>query len=85
MIETAALKRFTHSHNTNMREEKVENEKKHQIKISSKQWKGDRIRRVKSKATRNIKTKALAETSVNVLRKKSFTILSNLNGDFCMP
>lgn len=85
MIETAALKRFTHSHNTNMREEKVENEKKHQIKISSKQCEGARIRRVKSKATRNIKTKALAETSVNVLRKKSFTILSNLNGDFCMP
>lgn len=68
-----------------MREEKAENEKKHQIKISSNQCEGDGIGIAKSKATRNIKTKALAEISVNVLRKKSFTILSNMNGDFCMP
>lgn len=69
-----------------MREVQVENEEKHYIKISRNQREGDGIRIATSKATSNIRREGPAETPVDDLRKKLFTLLeSDLNGHFCRP
>lgn len=68
-----------------MREAQVENEEKHYMKIPRNQREGDGIRIAKSKATSNIR-EGPAETPVDDLRKKPFTLLeSDLNGYFCRP